>query len=73
MSLANLALLLTAAWCILFAVLEKSVASDDEAVSRQRARYTGGRIFVGVGVAVVCGVKVVETGVVVWVEQLGSA
>ena len=38
MSLANLALLLTAAWCIRFAVREMSVASDDEADSRQRAR-----------------------------------
>ena len=38
MSLANLALLLTAAWWIRFAVLEMSVASDDEADSRQRAR-----------------------------------
>ena len=37
MSFANFALLLTAAWCIRFAVREMSVASDDEADSRQRA------------------------------------
>jgi hypothetical protein len=35
-SLAKLELLLTAAWCILVAVLEMSVASDDETDSRQR-------------------------------------
>jgi len=53
MSLANLALLLTAAWCIRFAVREMSVASDDEADSRQRAMQTDGRILVGVDVPMV--------------------
>jgi hypothetical protein len=38
MSFASFALLLRAAWCTRFAVREKSVASDDEADSRQRAR-----------------------------------
>ena len=48
MSLANLALLLMAAWCIRFAVRERSVASDDEADSRQRAKGMYGRILIGV-------------------------
>jgi len=65
MSLANLALLLTAAWCIRFAVREMSVASDDEADSRQRAMQTDGRILVGVGVPMVWGAKVVGTVAVV--------
>jgi len=53
MSLAKLALLLAAAWCIRFAAREKSVASDDEADSRQNARQTSGRILVGVSSLVV--------------------
>lgn len=56
MSLANLALLLMAAWCIRFAVREMSVASDDETDnSRQRTTYKEGRILVSNCVAKVLG------------------
>ena len=52
-----------AAWCIRFAVREMSVASDDEADSRQRATRMGGRILVGVGtLPIVWGLEVVEAG-----------
>lgn len=58
MSLANLALLLMAAWCIRFAVREMSVASDDETDnSRQRTMYSEGRILVSNCVVKVLGRK----------------
>jgi hypothetical protein len=50
MSLANFELLSSAAWCIRFAVREMSVASDDEADSRQRVIKRDERILVGLRV-----------------------